>query len=431
MRILVLGAYGMIGSAVLTRLHQDDHAVVGAGKADAVQRRFPFAEWVTADFHELLTADAWLPLIAGIDAVVNCVGAFQTGSRDRLDRIHSDAPAALFAACERAGLRRVVHISAIGAEADAATEFGRSKAAADAALRATRLDWLILRPALVFAPGVHGGSALLLGLAGMPLCTPLIAAERPIQTIAVEDVAATVAWAMRPDAPARLTFDLAHPQALSPREIVLGLRRWLGFAPRPVWTLPRPLAGAVAAVADALGWLGWRSPARSTAFAQLTTGIVGNPGAWMQTTGIRPQSFDDMLARRAATVQDRWFARLYFLKPLALGGLALFWVLTGILALGPGHAAALAHLRDAGFAPGPAEALVASGAMFDIVLGLMLLVRRLAKPVLVTMFIATLGYILAGTLIAPQLWIDPLGPLTKIVPMLIATLFTLAVIDER
>lgn len=150
MRILVLGAYGTIGSAVLTRLHQDGHAVVGLGRsAAAAHRRFPFAVWIEADFHRMRTAEDWRPLLVGFDAVVNCVGAFQSSRRDRLDLIHMEAPAALFSACEQAGVRRVVHISAIGAEPESPTEFGRTKAAAEAALRTSALDWLILRPGVI------------------------------------------------------------------------------------------------------------------------------------------------------------------------------------------------------------------------------------------------------------------------------------------
>jgi hypothetical protein len=283
----------------------------------------------------------------------------------------------------------------------------------------------------VLAPGVHGGSAMLFGLAAMPLCTPLIDVERPIQIVAAEDVAETVAWAVKPTSPARLVHDLVHPQMLSLREIVCGLRRWLGFGPQPVWVVPRLLTATVARCADALGWLGWRSPARSTAMAQLRQGVTGDPKRWMQDTGIRPRSLDDILAQRPATVQDRWFARLYLLKPVAIAGLAVFWVATGLIALGPAYAAAHAHLIAAGFTAPLADATVVIGAWFDIVLGLMLLVRRLAKPVLVTMLVATLGYVAAGTVIEPSLWADPLGPLTKILPMLIATVFALAVIDQR
>ena len=57
--------------------------------------------------------------------------------------------------------------------------------------------------------------------------------------------------------------------------------------------------------------------------------------------------------------------------------------------------------------------------------------RRYARSVLIIMLIVTPIYLLAGTLLEPQLWVDPLGPLTKIVPLLVATLFTLAILDER
>ena len=432
MRILVLGAYGMIGSAVLCRLNQDGHTLVAAGRAIAEPaRRFPFARWVAADFHRLLTPEAWLPLLEGIDAVVNCVGAFQSGTRDRLELIHVAAPVALFTACERAGVRRLVHVSAAGAEADSATEFMRGKAAAESALQRTALEWLILCPGLVFAPGVYGGSALLFGLAGFPLCTPLIASERPIHIVAVEDVAETVAWAMQPQPPARLKLELVHPQPLELRDIVRRLRRWLGFTARLDVVVPSALASVIGGFADGLGWLGWRSPARTTGFAQLAAGVPGDPTIWMRATGIVPRSFDDILAARPSTVQDRWFARLYLLKPLTIAGLAAFWIVTGALALGPAYPAALGHLAAAGFGVALAKFTVVAGAIFDIVLGLLLLWRRLAKPVLVTMLVVTVGYVLAGTLIEPTLWFDPLGPLTKIVPMVLATLLLLSMIEER
>jgi len=130
-------------------------------------------------------------------------------------------------------------------------------------------------------------------------------------------------------------------------------------------------------------------------------------------------------------VQDRWFARLYLLKPLAIVCLALFWIATGLIALGPGRASSLAHLDAAGVHGLAADLILVGGALFDIVLGCALLVRRTARVTLIVMLTATPVYVLVGSILAPQLWADPLGPLTKIVPMMVATLFTLAIIDER
>jgi uncharacterized protein YbjT (DUF2867 family) len=432
MRILVTGATGLIGAACLARLHRGGHDLTATARATGeAQRRAPFARWIAADFNRLTRSQDWLPLLAGIDAVVNCVGVLQSDARDDLARVQVDATVALFAACERAGVRRVIHVSAIGSDAAGPSDFARLKAKADADLQSRELDWIVLRPALVLAPNVYGGSAMLRALAAMPWLTPLVAGDARVQVVAAGDVAETVARGVEAGAPARVTWDLAHPQVLRLAEIVGGLRQWLGFAPQPMLRLPQPLAGAVALLADGLGRLGWRSPARSTALAQLAAGVVGDPAPWMAATGMAPASFADILARRPAGVQDRWFARLYLLKPVAVATLALFWIGTGLVALGPGRASAGAELAATGFPAAAVGATVVWGAWFDIVMGLALLWRRISRAVLILMLIVTPLYLLTGTLLAPRLWIDPLGPLLKILPMLLATAFTLAILDER
>ena len=430
MRVLVTGAYGLIGSAIVVRLARDGHEVIAAGRSAAKARRLPAAQWVAADFNKLTSPDAWAPLLAGVDAVVNCVGVLQSGLRDDAQRVHVAATTALFAACEQARIR-VVHISAIGAETGGPTEFSRGKAQAEHDLARRDLDWAILRPGLVLAPAVYGGSAMLRAIAAFPGVTPLIAADSRVQVVSVEDVAETAARCLRPGAPVRATWDLAHPQVHTLRDIVVGIRRWLGFASRPIVRVPQFIARAVGLVADALGLLGWRSPARTTALKQLEAGVVGDPAPWIAATGIAPMSLDDILARRPASVQDRWFARLYLLKPIAIVGLALFWFATGAIALGPGRPSAIAQMTATGTAPEFARLIVILGAWFDIVLGLLLCVRAAARWTLIIMLIATPFYLLAGTLLAPQLWLDPLGPLTKTVPLLLATALTLAIIDER
>lgn len=432
MRVLVTGAYGLIGSAILARLHREGHEVVGAGRAIAVaRRRFPYARWVAADFGRLTTLEAWRPLLDGIDAVVNCAGAFQSGARDDLRRVHVEAPLALFAACERFGPRRAIQISAAGAGEGGPTEFAATKGEADARLAASALEWLILRPGLVIAPGLYGGTAMLRGLAALPWRTPLVAGDSRVQIVSVEDVAETVAWALGPGRQARGIFELVHPQILTLRDLVLTQRQWLGLPPQPVLDLPKPVATLVSRVADALGYLGWRSPARSTAPTQLTAGISGDPSAWVAATGIRPMSLADILAARPSTVQDRWFARLYGLRPVAIGALSLYWMLTGLIALGPGWSEGLALLSTPSLPPAVTKAVIVLGALLDIALGALLLVRPLTRGVLVAMLAVCVPYLLAATFIDPALWLDPLGRLMKTFPVMLATLFTLAVLDER
>jgi uncharacterized protein YbjT (DUF2867 family) len=431
MRVLVTGAYGLIGAACLARLHRDGHELVAAGRSlETAQRRAPYARWIVADYDRLTRAEDWLPLIGGVDAVVNCVGVLQDGARDDVRRVQVEATTALFAACERGGVRRVVHISAIGASRDAPTAFARTKAEAEDDLAARTLDWAILRPGLVLAPVVYGGTAILRGLAGLPFVTPLIEADARVQVVSVSDVAETVAHCLTTDA-SMIKWDVAHPQVLTLGAIVGATRSWLGFPPRPLLRMPRAIGAWVSAFADGLGFLGWRSPARSTALKQIAAGVVGEPAPWIKATGIAPKSLDDILAGQPSSVADRWFARLFWVKPLAIAGLASFWSLTGIITLGPGREAAMGHLAAAGFSPAAAVPTLVLGAWFDVLLGLALLVRPLARGVLLTMLFGSLFYLAVGTALAAELWADPLGPFMKVIPLLVAVLFTLAVLDER
>jgi uncharacterized protein YbjT (DUF2867 family) len=79
MRVLITGAYGLIGAACLEKLHREGHDVVGAGRSIAeARRRFPYARWITADFRQLTSPESWHGLLSGIDAVVNCVARSRT-----------------------------------------------------------------------------------------------------------------------------------------------------------------------------------------------------------------------------------------------------------------------------------------------------------------------------------------------------------------
>lgn len=432
MHVLVTGAYGLIGSACLAQLHQQGHEPVGLGReVAAARRRFPYARWIAANVRALTAPAAWRVHLDGIDAVVNCLGVLQDGARDDVRRVQVAATCALFDACRAAGIRRVIHVSMIGAEKAAPTEFARSKTEADDYLMGLDLDWLILRPALVLSPAAYGGTAMLRAIAACPLVTPIVPADARIQTVSVADVARTVAFALDPGAPSRAIWQLAHPHVHRLADIVLAMRGWLGGPARPVWRVGDGIARAVAACADALSWLGWRSPARTTALRQLSAGVVGAPAAWTAATGIAPQSLAEIFAERPANVQDRWHARLYLVKPLAIAALALFWIVSGLVTIGPGYGSAAAQLAAGGLPAALVGPAVFWGGVFDVVLGLLVAVRRLTRPMLILMLVVTPFYLLIGTLLAPHLWLDPLGPFLKIVPVLLATVFTLAIVDER
>ena len=91
-------------------------------------------------------------LLQGQDLVINLVAVLQ-GNAARFQHVHVDLPAKLAAACMRTGVRRVVHVSALGVSADAPSMYLRSKAAGEAVLQAAGLDLTLLRPSVIFGAG--------------------------------------------------------------------------------------------------------------------------------------------------------------------------------------------------------------------------------------------------------------------------------------
>src|SRR5919199_6716296 len=251
MRVLVAGAYGLIGSHVAARLHADGHRIVGAGRSiESARRRWPHYDWVEADFRKLTRAENWAALVGGVDAVVNCVGVLQDSPTEDIRAAHVLGADALFAACERAGIRRVIQVSAVGLDDAIDTGFARTKREAEERLRARNLDWIILRPSLVIAPDAWGGGALIRALAALPFVLPVTGADRPFQPVDIDDVTATVSFFLRPGAPSRLTLALGGPEPMRLADIVTAFRAWLGLAPARVLRVPDRLAAPVYRLGD-------------------------------------------------------------------------------------------------------------------------------------------------------------------------------------
>lgn len=160
-------------------------------------------------------------------------------------------------------------------------------------------------------------------------------------------------------------------------------------------------------------------------------GATGDPQPWRQATGVTPRSLEAALAGEPASVQERWFARLYALKPLIFGVFGLFWIVTGVISLGPGWEIGMSLLREGGLQEGFAALTVIAGALADFVIGLAILWRPVSRYGLWAALIISLTYVVIGTALVPRLWADPLGPMLKIWPVLMLNLVAMAIREDR
>jgi uncharacterized protein YbjT (DUF2867 family) len=432
MRILVTGAAGFIGRHVAAALRAAGHRVVCAARdVERTRRMFPDQESIACDFNRDVAIEAWLPRMVGIDAVVNCVGILQSRRGQSMAAIHGAAPKALFDACVRTGVRRVIHVSALGVGTAVVTEYSQSKRDTERHLESLDLDWVILRPSLAYTPaGSFGGTSLFRALAALPGIVPLVGEGRELfQPIHMADLTEAVRRLVERPEVARRILDVVGPEPLPLREILTGLRRWLGYAPPRFFETPLPIVRLAARVADRLGGFG---PITTTSLTMLLAGNAADPAAFMAATGIAPRRFAEALANEPAHVQDRWHARLYFLRPLLRVTLGLFWLCTGLatLALWP-HADSFRMLGDAGI---PAPLLPVAfhlGWAFDVALGLAVLLRYRVALVGGIMVVASAAYLVFLSIGQPWEWIHPITPLTICIPLMAATLVMMATDDDR
>lgn len=248
-RVLLLGGTGFVGRHVcerLARLHWPlTVATRRAANASPIQH-LPRLTVLEADVHDEATLRRLLP---GHDAVVNLV-AILHGSEAAFQRTHVELPAKLARACLTTGVKRLVHISALGAEPGAAqtapSRYLRSKSRGEAELQSAAsqgLQLTVLRPSVIFGADDRFLN-LFAALQRVFPVLPLAGAQARFQPVWVEDVAQAVAHCLQDAGTAGQTYELCGPRVYTLKELVqlagraAGIRHGRG---RPVIGLPMAL----------------------------------------------------------------------------------------------------------------------------------------------------------------------------------------------
>lgn len=318
--ILILGGSGFIGSVLcekLVRRQQSDggaHVTVLTRRAAHARhlQLMPTIEIAEADVLD----DAQLArLVAGRDAVVNLIGILH-GSAADFERMHAALPRRLAAVCAAAGGgARIVHLSALGADADAPSSYLRSKAAGEAMLQQSGLAFTCLRPSVVFGAGDRFLN-LFAGLQSFAPLVPLASAQARFQPVWVEDVADAIIAVLDDPATAGQTFECAGPRVYTLAELVRLAGRWSGH-PRWVWPLPAGLAWPMAACME---WLpGAPLLSRDNLLSMEIPNVASGHRPGLEALGIAPTPLEAvgpaMLGGGVEPARlDRWRAKVHGLR---------------------------------------------------------------------------------------------------------------------
>jgi len=226
--------------------------LAGGNEVVAVSRH-PRAEAVPAGVIQVaadITGEGWQRWCSGCSAAIHLAGAIRETPRQggALEEVHRLGAERVVAACREHGIGRLIHVSALGARRDAATEFLRGKWRAEEVVRGSGLAWTIVRPSLVFGPGARFFTTLANALRRLPVFPIFGTGNYLLQPIAVGELAAVLIGALEVAASENEVVEMGGPEVLPYLEVVrrtaaaLEVRRALvhlplGLARLTVWMM--------------------------------------------------------------------------------------------------------------------------------------------------------------------------------------------------
>ena len=255
-RVFLTGTTGFVGRYVLRELLDRGHEVVCLIRSDQ-KFRTVFSDEVRSRVKSvrgtLFDESVIRHAVAEVDAVIHLVGIIQESRGQTFDRIHRQGTKAVVRAAVGAGLKRFVHMSALGTRSGAVASYHRSKRAAERYFRIKKLDWTILRPSIIHGPDGEFMEMLKSFTCGWfpPVMPYFGSGERRVQPVSVRDVAYCFVEALhRPETTGHI-YELGGPKAYTWKELYAvcrrllpGAKRWKPRVGQPVW-LAKLLAATV------------------------------------------------------------------------------------------------------------------------------------------------------------------------------------------
>ena len=295
MRILVTGGTGVIGESVVRGLHARGHGVrVLSRHAGRGEKWWP--EGIEGWAGDVANEPSLRGSAEGCEVVLHIAGIVDEQPPERtFQRVNIDGTRYVVLEAERAGARKMIYVSSLGAERGQ-SPYHKSKYVAEDVVRAFSRDWVILRPGAVYGPGDESLSVLLRMVRTLPIVPTIGDGNQQFEPIWHEDLAkALVAAAERDDVRCQV-LDIVGPERTSQNDLVARLRKLTGRS-APQLPLPEMFASWGLRALDALGV---NAPFASSQLDMLAEGNVIPPGranALTSVFGIAPTRLDDGLRR--------------------------------------------------------------------------------------------------------------------------------------
>ncbi|AFZ68587.1 complex I NDUFA9 subunit family protein [Deinococcus peraridilitoris] len=245
MRILITGGNGFVGQAVARQFVRDGHDVLLGSRRGSVRGALPEVSALALDVTDRTSVRQAMST-ARPEVVVHLVGIIAQRGTQTFEQVHVQGTRNLLEAC--APQTRFLHMSALGARADSASGYSRSKSEAESLVRASGLPFTIFQPSLIFGPGDDFFARVLKNLVSSAPIVPVIGSGAfPFRPVSVHDVALAFSRALQRPTSVSQTYQLTGPQEFRFDDLLklelqaLGQRKPLLYVPLGVMNLAVPL----------------------------------------------------------------------------------------------------------------------------------------------------------------------------------------------
>src|SRR5262249_4046491 len=246
-RVTVFGGSGFVGRRVVRQLRESGTTVRIVSRHHA-QAEDDGIEQIAADAHDQRSVEA---AVAGADGVVNAISLYVEHGSDTFHSVHVEAAAKIARAARQAGIRRLVHISGIGADTASPSPYIRSRGEGEAAVQTAFPGAVIVRPAVMFAADDAFLSTILRLLRSLPAYPIFGDGRTRLQPVHADDVAAAITQILRQSRKPYPVYELAGPRAYSYEELLQTIARIAGLRP-VLMRIPFALWNALAGLAERL-----------------------------------------------------------------------------------------------------------------------------------------------------------------------------------
>ncbi len=294
MNVFVTGASGFVGEEILRQLHEAGHSI-------RMLARRPQSDIVQEDatrYHaevypgNIIEGASLLDGFKNIDAVIHLVGIISEVGGNTFENVHICGTQNIVAATQQAGVKRFVHMSALGTRPNAASRYHQSKWAAEEIVRASGLDYTIFRPSIIYGPADHFVNLFAKMARFSPVIPVMGEGGATLQPVPVADVAACFVKALNESAAIGQTFDLCGKNVLAFTEVVdcilqvTGRKRWKIHIPMRLGQLQAALFEFIFPKV-----LGKAPPLNRDQLIMLSEDNTGNPNPANDLFGLKPGSF--------------------------------------------------------------------------------------------------------------------------------------------